>query len=493
MQVMTNTPAHANPDDVITAADTTPLVVDLDGTLLRSDLLVESGLQYLRGHPLRFWAPLLWLRHGRAALKERLAQATDVDVSRLPYSTEVIDMIRAARNEGRKVILATASDRRLASSVAGELRLFDDVIASDGRNNVSARYKRDLLVRRYGERGFDYIGNAHDDLPVLAAARFGFVVSPEPGVARRALAMGDHIRLVGDRGWNAGTWLEALRPHQWLKNLLILVPLLTSHLVTDPELLWRGLVAFVCFSLCASSVYLLNDLFDLPGDRQHPTKRNRPLASGRASVRVGLFLFPLLLLVAVAGALWLLPWQFGMALLIYYALTLAYSVDLKGRAVVDVIMLAALYTMRIIAGALAFELPLTAWILAFSMFMFLSLAMAKRHAELRAAQARGENDKTPGRGYYPEDLPMVAALGAASGYLSVLVLALYIQESATAALYSRPAVIWLACPLLLYWISRVWMLAHRGRLNEDPLLFAIRDRVSLWVGALFGLVFWIAM
>jgi 4-hydroxybenzoate polyprenyltransferase len=288
-------------------------------------------------------------------------------------------------------------------------------------------------------------------------------------------------------------WVGALRLHQWLKNLLIFVPLLVSHRLGTPGYLAEGIIAFVLFSLCASSAYLLNDLLDLGSDRQHPSKRRRPLAAGLISPRQAAIAISLLMACSFAAAILLLPWKFIAAMGAYFALTVTYSLWLKRLMIVDVVTLAILYTLRIIAGTLLFNLVMTFWMLAFSMFIFLSLALVKRYGELLGARNRGETNRPGGRGYYAGDLNMIASLGAASGYLSVMVLALYIQDPNTAALYGNPRVIWLACPLLLYWISRVWVLTHRGEMNDDPVVFAIRDRVSLAVGGLFGLVFWIAV
>ena len=288
-------------------------------------------------------------------------------------------------------------------------------------------------------------------------------------------------------------WARALRLHQWLKNLLLFVPLLVSHRLSVPGALLTGCLAFVLFSLCASSAYLLNDLLDLESDRQHPSKRRRPLAAGLISPRAVLITVPMILLCVFAVAAWSLPWRFVIAMAGYFAVTVAYSVWLKRFMIVDVVTLAMLYTLRIIAGTLLFSLVMTFWMLAFSMFIFLSLAFVKRYAELLAAREKGGAERPGGRGYYAGDLSIISSLGSASGYLSVMVLALYIQDPNTAALYRNPRIIWMACPLLLYWISRVWVLAHRGAMNDDPVVFAIRDRVSLMVGALFGLVFWLAV
>lgn len=469
-----------------------PLVVDLDGTLLRSNLLLETGMAFVRSQPLRLLKPVAWLARGKAALKENLACATQLDVSVLPYDPAVIELIEAERRAGRTVVLATACHHSLAERIAEHLKLFDQVLATRADLNLSARRKRDLLVEHYGEGGFDYAGNSRDDIPVWAAARQAYVINPESGVERRAKARGNVERVIRSNPARLRDWLRAMRLHQWAKNLLIFVPLLAAHQLGNLALIWQALLAFLCFGLCASSVYLLNDLLDLADDRRHEAKRHRPFAAGRLSIESGLVAFPLLLGLAFAGALWLLPWAFAGVLLAYYGLTLAYSLALKRRIAVDVIVLALLYTLRIVAGAAALGLALTFWMLAFATFIFLSLAMVKRYAELREARRQGRSGRTGGRGYSPDDLEMFSTLGAASGYMAVMVLALYIQDQTTAALYSRPFLLWLACPLLLFWITRVWMITFRGLMHEDPVLFAVRDRVSLMVCALFGLVFWAA-
>lgn len=474
------------------APGTPVLVIDLDGTLLRSDLLLEMGLLFLREQPLRLLAPLRWLLRGKAALKQELAGATDVDVAVLPYDRVVIEFIETERARGRRIVLATASHRRLAERVAAHLQLFDDVIATDAGRNLSAETKRDALVEAFGEQGFDYVGNSHDDLPVWRAARHAYVANPMPVVEQRARKLGNVAAVLRSERVTLRDWARALRLHQWLKNLLLFVPLFAAHRYTELPLVLDALLAFLCFSLCSSSVYILNDLLDLGDDRRHPGKRSRPFASGRLSIHAGLAVLPLFLVAAFALALWQLPLAFAGVLATYYGLTLAYSLSLKRHMVVDVITLAALYTLRVIAGTVALGLSLSFWLLAFSMFIFLSLALVKRYAELFDARAEGRLEKVRGRGYFHDDLEMVAALGAAAGYMAVMVLALYINDENTTRLYRRPEVIWLACPLLLAWVSRVWMLAHRGRMHEDPVIFAVQDRLSLAIGALIAIVFWAA-
>ena len=472
--------------------DEPPLVIDLDGTLLRSDLLIETGLMFLRDQPLRFLLPLRWLVRSKALLKHELAHATEIDAAVLPYDEQVIELIQRERSRGRRVVLATASHRRLAERVAVHLGLFDEVIATEHDQNLSAHAKRDALVSNFGDRGFDYAGNSHHDLPVWGAARQAFLVNAPPGVERRARAQGNVAGVINSPRAALGNWAEALRLHQWLKNLLVFVPLLAAHRYTEWPLVIDALLAFLAFGLCASSTYILNDLLDLRDDRHHSRKKSRPFAAGRLSIISGLIAVPLLLIAAFAIAVEWLSSAFAMGLAAYYALTLAYSMWLKRRIVVDVITLAVLYTTRIIVGAVALDIPLSFWLLAFSMFMFLSLALVKRYAELFQLRAAGKGDQARGRGYLAEDLQMIGSLGAASGYMAVMVLALYINDGRTTQLYNHQEIIWLACPLLLTWISRVWMLAHRGIMNEDPIIFAVRDRGSLLIGALVALIFWSA-
>ena len=469
-----------------------PLVVDLDGTLIRSDVLIESGFAYLKGAPHRFYEPLLWLaRGGKSGLKARLADATNVDITVLPYDATVLEWLKAERDTGRTLVLATASHERYAQAISDHLGLFDKTFATSDSVNLSAHNKREKLVAEYGEKGFDYAGNSRDDVAVWQSAERAYVVNPSSGVERAARKLGNVERVIESRPPVAKTWAKSLRLHQWLKNLLIFVPLLAAHEWSSPELVVAAVLAFLTFGLCASSVYLLNDLVDLEDDRHHPVKRKRPLAAGALPITSGLGLFPVLLVGAFVAAWALLPWHFSVVLLGYYALTLGYSMFLKRQVMVDVIVLAMLYTSRIIAGTAAIGGHLTFWLLGFSMFIFLSLALVKRYAELHSMKERGV-DKTRGRGYVGSDLPLISSLGTSSGYLAVLVLALYIQDAKTTSLYHHPQVIWLACPLLLFWISRTWLLAHRGSMHDDPIVFAARDRVSLVVVALCGVIFWAA-
>jgi 4-hydroxybenzoate polyprenyltransferase len=470
-----------------------PLVVDLDGTLLQSDMLVESGMAFLRAHPLQFYRPLWWLlTGGKAHLKASIAARAAVDVSLLPYNTALLQWLRAEKSTGRQLVLATASNQAYAEQIGQHLGLFDRVLGSSDTRNLSAHNKCETLVAEFGTGGFDYAGNSRDDLPVWRAADAAIVVNPEGNVERAAAAQARVVKVIDARVDTGRAWVKALRLHQWLKNLLIFVPLFAAHQFTMLPLLLNAVLAFLLFSVCASSLYLINDLLDLEQDRQHATKRLRPFAAGTIPLAQGLLVAPLLLGATFAVSFLFLPLSFTGMLASYAVASLSYSLAIKRIPVADVVMLASLYTTRIIAGTFACGLALTFWLLAFPMFIFFSLALVKRYAELHRAKTEGKTGRTAGRGYYPEDLPMIASLGAASGYLSVMVLALYIQEQSTVHLYRHPQFIWLACPILLFWISRTWVLTHRGFMQDDPVVFAVTDKVSLLTGAMLFLAFWMA-
>ena len=462
-----------------------PLCVDLDGTLIHSDLLLESALALLGRNPLYLFAMAFWLLRGKAHLKREIARRCKIEVATLPYNAALVEWLRAERGQ-RRLVLCTASDAGYAHAVAAHLDLFSEVLASDGRSNLSGRHKAARLVERYGDRKFDYAGNTKVDLAVWRHARQGVVVGPSASLGKAAARVTTVERVFERERRPVRIWTRALRLHQWLKNLLVFLPLLAAHRLFSLDAAAHAAAAFVAFGLCASGVYLLNDLLDLASDRRHPRKRERPFAAGTLPLTAGLVAAPALTLAAFALALAIAP-LFALTLLGYYVLTLAYSFRLKRIVMLDVVVLAALYTIRIVAGAAAIAQPLSFWLLAFSMFIFLSLAMLKRYTELRMLQANGWNN-AEGRGYRVDDLGLIQSLGAASGYLSVLVLALYINSTASEVLYHRPEVLWLLCPLLLYWISRMWVVAHRGQMHDDPVIYAMVDRVSRVVLVLCAVV-----
>ena len=475
-------------DVVHPTADATakrPLVLDLDGTVSRTDTLVESVLRLAARAPLTLLAMLpVLLTAGRAAFKRHIAAAVHLDPASLVYNEDVLDLARTARAEGRPVVLVTAADQTVADAVAVHLGLFDEVHASDGSTNLKGAAKAGFLVERFGSGGFDYAGDATADLPVWREAARAYVVAPDATLARQAGAVSADLHLLGARpaaGARLAIWARALRLHQWSKNVLVFVPVFLAHRF-DELTVSRALLAFLAFSLCASSVYLLNDLLDLPHDRLHASKRRRPFASGMLSVNTAPVVIAAALLVGFGLAL-LLPLRFMLMLAAYYASTLTYSLAMKRWPVWDIMMLAGLYTLRVIAGCAATELRVSPWLLAFSMFLFFCLAVVKRQTELVQHVRDGRTEKLSGRGYMPEDLDMLRGMAASSGYMAVLVLALYVNSPDVLPLYRHPSALWLLCPILLFWVSRVLMLSHRGLMYDDPVVFALRDRLSLAVGA----------
>lgn len=460
-----------------------PLVVDLDGSLIRTDLLAECLFAALGRDPLSAVAALARIGEGRAALKARLAAIAAPDVASLPYNDAVLERLRTARAEGRPTALVSAADRRLVEAVAAHLGLFDEAHGSDGRQNLKGPAKAAFLSRRFGAGGFDYVGDARADLAVWDAARTALTVGAAPTfaaeVAGRAGAA-EHLDPAPGGLASALPYLRAMRPHQWLKNALVLLPLIAAHSVEASG--WAlALVAALAFSVTASSVYLLNDLIDIGADRAHPRKRHRPFASGQAGLVPGALLSGALL---VCGALLTLPLPvaFFWTLAVYYLLTLGYSLWLKRLLVADIVTLAGLYTLRVIAGGAAAGIVLSPWMLAFCGFFFFALAAVKRQAEIVDARASGRAE-IAGRAYRPDDWPVITMTAVAAGHASVLVLALYIASPAVQGLYSSPAVLWGCCPLLLAWLCRLVLITHRGQMTDDPLVFALRDRVSWGVAA----------
>ena len=467
---------HLQPDAV-------PLVVDLDGTLIRSDLLIEAAFSRLGRRPHAILDMLRALSQGKAALKHGLSDTTTFSPALLPYDPVVLQRIRDARDEGRPVYLASASHERLVSAVADHLGLFDGWFALDASINCAGAAKAERLVEAFGEGGFDYIGNDAADLPVWARARRAFAIRAPSSVVRRLAATCPEVEhLPHDRPtWR--TWAKLLRVHQYAKNALLFVPLLTAHAL-EPLAFAQVLLAAVAFSLCASSVYLLNDLVDLQDDRGHRSKCHRPLANGSVPLAHAVFAIPLLLGSSMAMAAALSMPFFGV-LVTYFAVTTAYSFWLKRKALLDVLALASLYTLRVVAGAAVLGITVSAWLLAFCLAIFLSLALIKRYVELAARLDAGQPDSSS-RGYKNTDADLVLALAAAAGFNAVTVFILYASSDSVNRIYSQPMILWLVGPILTYWIARILMLAHRRAMKDDPVAFAITDRASLVCLSMIG-------
>lgn len=466
------------------------LAVDLDGTLVHTDTLHEGVLALGRHNASMLLLLPSWLRQGKAAFKAKLAAEVVPDVACLPYNEPLLAWLREQRANGRKLALVTASNARAAQEVADHLQIFDYVLASDEEQNLAGADKLALLKATFGDGGFDYVGNSQADVAVWAGSRRAILANASAAVTAQAAQVAHVEREFSAPQVTLADWRRVFRVHQWLKNLLLFVPLLAAHRIGEVELLADLVLALCAFCLCASAVYITNDLLDLENDRQHPRKKYRPFAAGVLPVSVGVMIAPACLLVSLCLAL-LVGTDFALTLLAYFTLTTLYSFWLKRLVLVDCLVLTGLYTLRIIAGGVAVGLPVSFWLLTFSIFIFLSLAFVKRYAELKVQIDQG-NSEMHGRGYLVADAPLVQMLGTVAGYLSILVLALYLQSEAVVGLYSDPVRIWGAIPLILFWVSWVWLQAHRGNMHDDPIVFAIKDKVSLLVGLLVAMCFFYA-
>ncbi len=453
----------------------TVLAVDLDGTLLQSDMLYESFWSALGRDWRSPFAAMLALTRGKAVLKRHLAERAVLDPATLPYDPAVLGYVERWRASGGRTALVTATDQGIADRIALHLGVFDEVHGSDGERNLKAEAKAAFLEQRFGHGGFAYIGDARADIPVWARAARAITVNAPSGLRREAERVAPVAEHLDTAQGTARAYLRALRPHQWLKNVLVFLPMLAAHRLDGATVL-ASLLAFAAFSCIASSVYVLNDLLDLAADRAHPRKRSRPFASGQIPLAHGTWMALGLILLG-GGLSALLGPTFLLIMLGYLALTTAYSLTLKRRVVIDICVLAGLYTARIVAGGAATGIELSVWLLAFSIFFFLSLAAVKRQAELIDSAARGKLTAS-GRGYHVDDLPIIAMVAIAAGFVSVLVLMLYVNSPAVADLYDRPEALWGVSAILLYWITRIAMIAHRGFMDDDPVVFSARDRNS---------------
>lgn len=467
-----------------------PLAVDLDGTLIRTDMMWESLVRLLRKNPLAAILSFFVLFRGRAAFKQHLAARVKVDPANLPYHAELIAWLKTQKASGRKHVLATASDIGMAKPIADHVGLFDDVMASDGTTNLRNAAKREALNKRFGERGYDYAGNSNDDLGVWPGTREAVVVNAPESLARRAAEQTKLGKTFLTEPAHLAAFLKALRPHQWIKNLILFIPVLTAHRLEHKTTLLQAGLAFVAFCFAASAVYLLNDLLDLDADRHHATKRNRPFASGELPLQYGLVGSPLLLLAALGLSAYLSP-ILALVTAVYFLISTAYSWHVKQLALFDVFTLASLYTLRLVAGHVATGIAWSPWLLAFSMFIFLSLALMKRYQEIQTVREQNGH-QLKGRGYTAQHHNSVVTLGIITGISAVVVLGLYVNSAKVVELYERPRLLLLACPLLLAWIVRVWLLTYRGKMHDDPTAFAFKDWASYLIGALTLGVMWLA-
>ncbi len=455
-----------------------PLIIDLDGSLICTDTLFESCLLFIKKYPLRMFALLKWSWGGKAHFKNELSKHVIPNAELLPYRTKVLELAKEAKIAGREVYLITGANQRIADKVSKIHNIFVTTIGSNKNFNLEGKSKLEKIKETLEAKEFDYIGNSKSDLPMWAEARTAFICSNNKILKKRLKAVNqDIVSIESERKPTIRQGIKELRIYQWSKNVLVFLALFMSHRILELDLLTNNLVAFISFSLIASSVYILNDLFDLESDRKHPTKKNRPLASGAISIVSGILSVPALLFCGFLLSLILLPSNFTLILLLYFVTTTAYSLYLKEILFIDVILLGALYTLRIVAGGLATGVEVSSWLLGFSGFFFLSLAFMKRYTDLILFK-RNSQEELFGRGYAIEDMDFVQKTGIASGFISLLILALYITSEQVFVLYSAPLLLWLTIPAVLYWLMRMWYMAHKGKMTDDPIIYAIKDKSS---------------
>lgn len=454
-----------------------PLCVDLDGTLIQTDSLLESCLRLISEQPFRLIFLPFWLLCGKAGFKQKVSKHVDLSPKSLPFNTNLLKFLTQQRLHNRHLVLVTAANKKIASAIASHLNIFNEVIASDEVHNLSGKNKAHALTDKFGNKGFVYAGNADIDLHVWQHAAAAIVVNGSERLTNKARNITTIEKTFPAEEKNILKVIsKSIRVHQWAKNMLIFTALILSHNWLNYDAIQLSIFAFFSFCFAASSIYIINDLIDLEADRKHQTKKYRPLASGALSIQSAIFMTPVLLSLSYLFAS-LINFDFIVILTIYLVLTTAYSLFLKPIALIDVITLTSLYTIRIVAGAIAINVPLSHWLLAFSMFIFLSLALIKRYSELRNLAQQGEISSVA-RGYHVNDLPAVSLFGISSGYISVLILVLYAHDLYAGTLYSNPDWLWFVAIAILYWVSHMWLLTFRGKMNEDPVLFAIRDRTS---------------
>ena len=457
-----------------------PLCVDLDGTLVKLDTLHQALFLLLRRDPTSMLKIPGWILKGKAFLKDQVMQRVELNASVLPYNTQLLHWLKKEHSNGRKLILATASNYRTANAVADHLGIFNEVLASNDEINLRHTRKLEAIQTRFPT--FGYAGNDSADFPIWDAAAEVVLANPSNAAKKGYAIRADHIFM--EQRPVSRMFVKAMRPQQWLKNLLIFSPMLLAHRYTEIGSLLNSVIAFCAFSLAASSIYVLNDLFDLSADQHHPRKCKRPFASGDLPIAAGALLTPLLVLSSL-GLCALLPLPFLITLLIYYVITTAYSWRVKQVAIADVLTLAVLYSMRIVAGSLATGTQASGWFIEFAIFLFLSLALVKRASELKEVKDNTSEDHSHReRGYQVDDLPLLLGFGTASGYIAVFVFTMYLGSDKVAELYTYPTLLWIFCPLLLYWITRIWHLAWRGKMTDDPLAFAARDPQTYVIGAI---------
>ncbi len=467
-----------------------PLCVDLDGTLVKSDTLIESITHLVRKHIYYLFIIPWWIFKGKAYLKAQVAKKASLDVSLLPFNKALLSYLTDEKRKGRKLYLVTGANENLATRVSDYLGIFDGVLASDDKVNLVGRKKAQILVEKFGRKKFAYAGNSEDDFHIWRVCSEAVIVNAPGWIEARARQRPDRIKIYSDHTSTLKLLLKAIRIHQCAKNLLLFAPIFLANQWMEGWPLAKTFVAFLIFTMCTSGVYLINDLFDLDADRKHPENKKRPLAAGDLDLKTGILLAPMFLFFGLLFA-GMLSTQFFSVMLGYILVTTAYTFYLKQYVLADVIILASLYAWRTFAGAVAAGISLSPWFLMFAIFFFLNLALVKRVSELIMMKSSGV-PRGYRRGYLVDDIPLVTTFGLGSGLISILVFCLFASSQEVVPQYVQPFALWFISPFLLYWIGRMWLIAMRGHMTSDPLIFAMRDRASYIVLAAVALLWLIA-
>ncbi len=467
--------------------DKPKICVDLDGTLIKTDILFETALLFLKENVLNIFLMLAWILKSKATLKNNLSKRVHINASLLPYNQELLQFLHKNKNE-YDLIMATATNGIIAKNIAKHLGIFSDVLASDEETNLKGNQKLEVLDQSYGKGNYIYCGDSSADLPIFSSSMNFVLVNPSRSTKAKALKLKNAILVIENKKSFFKSILKQIRVYQWIKNILLFLPPLLAH-VTDIDIYQQAILAFVSFSFTASSIYILNDLLDLESDRAHKRKRFRPIAAGNISIPIAVLTFLILIVSSGFISIGFLPLEYSLVLFLYFISNLLYSFKLKQIYLIDIVILASLYTLRIYAGSLAVTVPASKWLLAFSMFMFLSLAFLKRYTELLDLKTHNK-EKAKGRGYSVDDISLVQSFGTGAGLLSILVYTLYIESNSITLLYKRPEFLYIIAPLLLIWVSRLWFKANRGEMHDDPIVFTAKDKISYII---IGLSFLLAL
>ncbi|MFY8160537.1 MAG: UbiA family prenyltransferase [Candidatus Kapaibacteriota bacterium] len=469
-----------------------PLCCDLDETLIKTDCFFEAISYLIKTNPLYILYFPIWAIKGLPNFKQEVFKRAKIDVKTLPYNYEVIDFLKEQKANGHKIVLATATPQFIADEVEEYLGIFDKVLGSTDKLNLKSHNKANKLVELYGENGFDYIGDSLADINVWKRADKAYLVAKSDYSVNKILKSISVEKIIYKYDNYAGLLIKELRILQWIKNLILIIPLILAHKIADVDLLFNSTIAFFSFSFVASAVYILNDLSDLTSDRQHRSKKYRPFASGHLRLQYAFVLVPTLLIVSFVLSFLFLNINFSIILLFYFVITSLYSLYIKKIAILDILILASLYAIRIFAGGIATNIYLSPWLIGFTLFMFLSLAIVKRFTELNYLKM--ENiQKTIGRGYTVDDISLLRTMGISSGFLSIMVLVLYLNSEEVKVLYSTPSLLWALAPLLLYWVMNLWLIAERGKMTDDPVVFAAKDKSSYIVSLLIAFIIYLAV